>query len=80
MSTRLSKKLVSKTFWPNNNEIVDDNSKTNQIVVNLSKNNKSKNLTHMPCIKTMKKSTFLIPNAKKILNHLRQIFIKATIF
>ena len=73
--------LAPKTFKANNNKIVwADNSRTNKIVMNLSKNDKSKNLTQMPNIGAMKKLIFLTLDTKKIFNHLKQVFIKILIF
>ena len=46
-------------------------SKANKTVVNSSKNNKSKNLTYIPNIKTMGESTFITLNTKKVFNYLR---------
>ena len=78
-TTRLFKKLALKAFKANNNKVVDGNSsKANETVVNLFKNNKSKILTYMPNIKAMKELIFLIPNAKKAVNYLRQVFIKVS--
>ena len=63
--------LALKAFKANNNKVVGGNSdKTNEMVVNLSKNNKSKNLTYIPNIIGIGKPTFLTPNAKKNFNHL----------
>ena len=67
--------LALKVFKTDDNEIViGDNDKTNKTVVNLSKN-----LMYMLNIGTIKKPIFLTPNAKKIFNYLREIFIKAII-
>ena len=66
----------------NNKDVRDDGNKIDKTIVNLSnklKNNKSKNIIYMPNIETMKKSTFLILNAKKTFNYLKQTFIKALI-
>ena len=49
------------------------------MIVNLSKNNKSRNLMFMPNIRVIEKPTFLTPNSKKVFNYLRQTFIKALI-
>ena len=68
-------------FKIDNNEIVGDNdSRTNKTVVNLFKNNKSKNLIYMPNIEAMMELIFLIFNAKKIFNFLKLVFIKTPIF
>ena len=68
-------------FKANNNEIIDDNdnSRINKTIANLSKNNKSKNLTYISNIGAIRKSIFLTSNAKKIFNYLKQVFIKAPI-
>ena len=51
--------LALKVLKTNNNTVFSDsNSKTNKIIVKLSKNNKSKKLTYMPNIKTIKKTYF----------------------
>ena len=77
--TRLSDPTL-KVFKADNNKVVDSsNSKTNETVVNLSRNNKSRNSTYMPNIEAMGKPNFLIFNTKKIFNYLRQAFIKASI-
>ena len=59
--SRSSKKLTLKAFKADDNEIVNsDSSKTNETIVNLSKNKKSRNLMYIPSIGVMQKSTFLI--------------------
>ena len=63
--------LVLIVFRVNDNEVVKVDNKTNKMIVNLSKNSKSRKLTYMPNIKAIKKSIFLTPNAKKIFNHLK---------
>ena len=79
--TKLFKKLASKSFKAGNNKVVEGgNSRANKIVVNLSKNNKSRTLIYIPNIKAIKKPTFVTSNAKKIFNYLKQAFIKALIF
>ena len=82
--TRLFEKLALKIFRTSNNEVIGNNSnRANKTVLNLSnksKNNKFRNLTHMPNIKATRKPLFLIFNAKKTFNYLRQAFIKAPIF
>ena len=73
--------LALKVLKTNDNKVVDNNGcRANKMVMNLFKNNKSRNLICIPNIKAIKKPTFLTPNTKKILNHLRQAFIKAPIF
>ena len=62
------------------NEIIgESNSKANETIVNLSKNKKSRNLTHMPNIRAIEKPNFLTSNTKKAFNHLWLAFIKALI-
>ena len=63
--------LTSKTFGVDDNKIIIISSRVKKTVVNLSKNNKFGNLTHMPNIGATKKSLFLIPDAKKAFNHLK---------
>ena len=73
--------LISKVFGIDYNKIVNSNvNRLNKMVVNLFKNNKSKNLTYMLNIEVTEKPTFLFFNAKKIFNYLKQAFIKALIF
>ena len=50
------------------------------MVVNLTKNNKSRNSTYMPNIKTIEKYIFLTLKFKKTYNYLQLLFIKALIF
>ena len=71
--------LALKTIKANENEVVRSDDRANKIVINLSKNNKSRNLICIPNIKAIKKLTFLNPNAKKIFNYLKQTFIKGPI-
>ena len=62
-------------FRAENNEIFGNSSgRANEIVMNLSRK-----LMSMLNIRAMRKSNFLIPNAKKTLNYLRLAFIKALI-
>ena len=72
-----------KTFKIGNNEVFESGScKANKMVVNLSnklQNDKSKNLTPVPNIKTTRKPTFQIFDIKKTFNCLKQVFIKAPI-
>ena len=81
---RLFEKLALKAFRASNNKVVRNNDiKANKIVIDLFnklKNNKFKNLTHVPNIKATEESIFLTPNAKKTFNYLKQIFIKDPIF
>ena len=46
---------------------------------NQSKNNKSRNLIHIPNIRTIRKPNFLTFNTKKTFNHLWLAFIKVPI-
>ena len=63
--------MAPKTFEAYNNKVVgDDDSRANETVMNLSKNNKFKNLTYVPNIEAIAESTFLIPNIKKAFNYL----------
>ena len=79
--TRSSDELASKAFKINDNEVVVDSDKrTNETVVNLSKNEKSRSLTHIPNIGAIKELTFLTFDAKKTFNYLWLAFIKASIF
>ena len=72
--------MAPKAFKADNNKVVDDDDgKANRTVVNVSKNEKSKKLTRMLNIRVMSELNFLIPNAKKIFNHLQLAFIKAPI-
>ena len=72
--------MAPKIFKIDNNKVVSNNSsRTNKIIVNLSKNNKFERLMYMPNIKAIEKSIFLISNTKKAFNYLRQTFIKALI-
>ena len=72
--------LAPKVFKANNNKVIRVNSdRANEIVVNSSnklKNEKSKN---QMCIGAIRKSIFLIFNAKKTFDNLKQAFIKALI-
>ena len=61
------------------NEVFEIDDRANKTVINLLKNNKSKNLKHILNIKAIKKSIFLTFNAKKIFNNLKQAFIKVLI-
>ena len=73
--------MALKTFRVDDNNIIDSgDNKTNKIVVNLFKNNKSRNLTYMPNIEATGEPNLLIFNAKKAFNHLWLAFIKALIF
>ena len=79
-TTGSSEKSASKTFKAGNNEIVKSGSgRTNETVVDLSKNKKSRKSTRIPNIGATKKPNFLTPNAKKAFNYLQLAFIKALI-
>ena len=68
-------------FKVDDNEYVNNSgNRANETVVNLSKNNKSRNSTYMPNIEATKKLTFSIFNAQKTFQYLKQAFIKALIF
>ena len=72
--------LASKAFKVDNNEVVGSNSgRANETVLNLSKNNKSRNSTCVPNIGATGEPNFLTPDAKKAFNHLRLAFIEAPI-
>ena len=73
--------LALKALKADKNRVVsDDDNRTNEIVMNLCENKKSRNLTHVSNIEAIGKSNFLTSNAKKIFNYLRLAFIKALIF
>ena len=72
--------MALKTFKANNNKSDGIDNIANKRIVKSSKNNKSKNLTYILNIRATKKLTFLIFNAKKVFNYLKQLFIKALIF
>ena len=79
-TTGSSEKLVLKAFEIDKNEIVSNgSSRANKIVINLSKNKKSRKLTYIPNIRAIEKSNFLISNTKKAFNYLRLLFIKTPI-
>ena len=79
-TTKSSEKSAAKAFRANDNKVVGDSSgKTNETVVNLSKNKKSRKLTCMLNIGATKELNFLTPNTKKAFNYLRLAFIKASI-
>ena len=60
--------MALKIFKADNKVVCGGNDRINKTIVNLFKNNKFKNLTYMPNIKTIKKPIFLIFNAKKSFN------------
>ena len=62
--------LALKTFKTDDNKIVSDgSSRINKLIINLSENNKSRNLIYMPNIEAIKKFTFLTFNTKKTFNY-----------
>ena len=66
------KNFISKAFKINNNKVISDaDSRANKMVVNLFKNDKSRNLTYMPNIEAIEKPTFSICNANKAFNYLK---------
>ena len=76
----LSEKSALRAFRTGNNKVVGGGgSRADKTVVNLSKNEKSKKLTHIPNVRATGKPNFLTPDAKNALNHLRLAFIKAPI-
>ena len=74
-----SSDLAPKVFRPNNNKVVKVRRRANETIVNLFKNNKSRNSIYMSNIKVTGKPTFSTPNTKKIFNYLQETFIKAPI-
>ena len=78
-TTGLSKSAL-KVFKTDDDKIVGSrDGRTNGIVVNLSKNKKSRNLTYVLNIGLIEESNFLILDAIKAFNHLRLAFIKILI-
>ena len=77
-ATELSN-LVSKAFKADDNEVVGVGRRANEIVVNLSKNEKSKKSKYMPNIGATGKPKFLTSDTKKAFNYLQLVFIKAPI-
>ena len=78
-TTESSEESTPKAFRADDDEIVGGGNKTNETVVNLSKNEKSRKSTHVPNIGATREPTFLTPNAKKTFNHLWLAFIEAPI-
>ena len=75
-----SEKSAPRAFRTDNDEAVGGGgSRANEMVMDLSKNKKSRKLTYVPNIGAMGKPNFLTSNAKKAFNHLRLMFIKAPI-
>ena len=80
-TTESSKESAPRAFRAGNNKVVEGSSgRADKMVVNLSKNKKSKKLTCVPNIGATGELHFLTFNAKKIFNYLRLTFIKAPIF
>ena len=72
--------MAPKALKANNNKVVDDdNSKTNKTIINLFKNNKSKNSTYMLNIGATKKPSLLTFHTENIFNYLKRVFIEASI-
>ena len=78
-TTRSSQKSASRAFRADDNEVVEVGDRANKTVVNLSKNEKSRNSTYMSNIRATRKPNFLTPNVKKTFNYLKLAFIKALI-
>ena len=79
--------MVLKTLEINNNKVVKEvnDDKTDKIIKNLFKfkklkNNKFRNLAYISNIRTIIKFIFLIFDAKKTFNYLKQVLIKVLIF
>ena len=79
LKTTISLDFVLKAFKANDMEVVEISDRANETLVNLSKNNKSKNLTCMPNIGATVELNFSIPNIKKAFNQLKLAFIKVLI-
>ena len=78
-TTRLSD-LALKAFRADDDEFVGSGGgKANETIMNLFKNNKSRNSMHVPNIGATGEPNFLTSDAKKAFNHLRLAFIKALI-
>ena len=62
---------VLKVFRNNNNKVDQDNSsKSNKIVVNSSKNHKSRNSMSVSNLEASRKHTSLFASTKKVFNYL----------
>ena len=79
LKTTESSELASKAFRADDDEVVDGGGRANETVMNLSKNNKSRNSTRVLNIGATRKPNFLTLDAKKAFNYLRLAFIKAFI-
>ena len=63
--------MAPKVFKANNKKVVSsDGNRANELVINLSKNNKFRNSMHMPDIKAIREPIFLISNIKKVFNYI----------
>ena len=80
IKTTGSSNLALKAFKSDDNKIVGVDGRTNRTVVNLFKNEKSRNLMHVLNIKATRKLIFFDCNTKKIFNYLQIAFIQALIF
>ena len=70
-TTKLFEELALRAFRAGNNKVVgSDGGKTDETVVNFSKNKKSKKLTRVLNIGATEKPNFLTLNAKKAFNNL----------
>ena len=79
-TTGSSDELALKAFRADDNKVVGGGGgRANGMVVNLFKNEKSRNSTRVLNIGTTRKPNFLTSDAKKAFNHLRLTFIKALI-
>ena len=77
--------LALKAFTAEDEVVGDSGVRADETIRNLfkskkSKNDKSKNLTCIPIFEAIGEPMFLISDAKEAFNHLRQVFIKASIF
>ena len=72
--------MAPRVFRAGNNKVIEGGGgKADETVLDSSKNKKSRKLTCMLNIGSIKELNFLIPNAKKVFNHLQLAFIKALI-
>lgn len=80
MNTNRLLNLALKVFRADNKKNVCDGcNKTNETIMNLFRNNKSRKLTYILNIRIMKKLKFLTPNAKKVFIHFCLTFIETPI-